>query len=125
MASSNDCTGLCNNDKYTWRYENNCYENYGVIYDRSDADNPPPLPPELPPSTVIPYTYSNISNNWERILLFSLTYQMVTSILETKDSNNGDSDILNNNEDNLSAKLQLKYEDFFEDLDPLNVMIWT
>ena len=69
IAFSNGHTDFCNNNKYTRRYENNCDDNYGVIDDRSDAGNPPSLPPER-----LPYIHSIIPNDGERILLFSLVY---------------------------------------------------
>ena len=48
-------------------------DNYGLIYDRSDDINPPPLPPESPVYTTnIPCIHSSIPNNGERIVLPSL-----------------------------------------------------
>lgn len=63
------------NLKSYWVNNNSCH--CGGVADKSDADNPPPLPPEsLPYIILISYIHSNIPNDGERILLFSLVYQM-------------------------------------------------
>ena len=49
----------------------NVDNNYGVICDRSDDDNPPPLSPEPPVYTInLLYIHSIIPNNGEISLLF-------------------------------------------------------
>ena len=46
---------------------------YGLIYNRSDDINPPPLPQESPPYIInIPCIHSSIPNDGEMIVLSSL-----------------------------------------------------
>ena len=65
------------NVRYDGVPDNN--DNYGVIYDRSDDVNPPPLPPESPAYAInIPRVHYNKPNNGEilSLPLFSLVYQV-------------------------------------------------
>ena len=51
---------------------------YGLIYDRIDDINPPPLPPESPAYIInTQCIHSSIPNNEERIVLPSLVSQVV------------------------------------------------
>ena len=66
-----DCHDFSHNNNYTQGDdENNSNGNYGVIYDRSDADNPPLLPLET-------QTYSSIPHDGERTLLFCPVYRVI------------------------------------------------
>ena len=70
---------------------------YGLIYNRSDEVNPPPLSPESPAYTMnIPCICSSIPNDGERIVLPSSVSRVVkenTVMKGYEDSREADSDV--------------------------------
>ena len=99
-------------DKY-YQVKGKC----GLIYDRNDDINPPPLPPESPTYTMnIPCIHSSIPNNEERIVIPSSVSRVAkndTMMKEDEDSRE-ELDIYQKEIDEISsiytAILKEKYE---------------